>query len=101
MYKLANEQVLSCFTQLDNGEIDAVVVDSTVADGYVGSNPDKYEIAFKDESEPEEFGVAMGLEDTELQTVINEAIEQIKADGTFVSLLNTGLVHRNNIRGYL
>lgn len=84
---LANEQVLSCFTQLDNGEIDAVVVDSTVADGYVGSNPDKYEIAFKDESEPEEFGVAMGLEDTELQAVINEAIEQIKADGTFDELI--------------
>lgn len=29
----------------------------------------------------------MGLEDTELQAVINEAIEQIKADGTFDELI--------------
>ncbi len=78
---VANEKVTSCFTQLTNGEIDAVVVDSTVADGYVGKEPDKYTIIFEDDSEPEQFGIAMGLENTALQAAINEALAQMEADG--------------------
>jgi polar amino acid transport system substrate-binding protein len=79
----ANEKVTTCFTQLENGEIDAVVVDSTVADGYLASNPDKFLKAFQDDSEPEQFGVAIGLENTALQTAINEAIAQLTAEGFF------------------
>lgn len=58
---VANEKVTSCFTQLTNGEIDAVVVDSTVADGYVADSPDKYTIIYKDTQEEEQFGIAMGM----------------------------------------
>jgi polar amino acid transport system substrate-binding protein len=79
----ANEKVTTCFTQLSNGEVDAVVCDSTVADGYLASNPDLYVKVFQDESEPEQFGVAMGLENTALQAAINEAIAQLDAEGFF------------------
>jgi polar amino acid transport system substrate-binding protein len=79
----ANEKVTTCFTQLENGEVDAVVVDSTVADGYLASNPGKFVIAFKDESEPETFCVAMGKENTTLQTAINGAMAQLKDEGFF------------------
>lgn len=79
----ANEKITTCFAQLSNGEVDAVVVDSTVADGYLASNPDAYMIAYQDESEPEQFGVAMGLENTGLQAAINEAIAQLTAEGFF------------------
>lgn len=79
----ANEKVTTCFTQLDNGEVDAVVVDSTVADGYLASSPDKYVKAFQDESEPEQFGVAMGKENIALQTAINKAIAQLTEEGFF------------------
>lgn len=78
---VANEKVTSCFTQLTNGEIDAVVVDSTVADGYIASDADKYQIAYKDDSEPEQFGIAMGKENTALQTAINQALADMEADG--------------------
>lgn len=78
---VANEKVTSCFTQLSNDEVDAVVVDSTVADGYIANNPDKYVIAYKDDSEPEQFGIAMGLENTALQAAVDEALEQMEADG--------------------
>lgn len=81
----ANEKVTTCFTQLENGEVDAVVVDSTVADGYLASNPDKFVKAFQDESEPEQFGVAMGLDNTALQAAINEAIAQLTSEGFFES----------------
>ena len=81
----ANEKVTTCFTQLENGEVDAVVVDSTVADGYLASNPDKFVKIFQDESEPEQFGVAMALDNTALQAAVNEAIAQLTTEGFFES----------------
>lgn len=79
----ANEKVTTCFTQLDNGEVDAVVVDSTVADGYLATNADKYEKAFQDESEPEQFGVAMGKDNTALQAAVNKAVAALTKEGFF------------------
>lgn len=79
----ANEKVTTCFTQLTNNEVDAVVVDSTVASAYLASNPDKYKLAFQDEKEPEQFGVAMGKDNTALQAAINEAIAQLTEEGFF------------------
>lgn len=81
----ANEKVTTCFTQLTNGEVDAVVVDSTVADGYLASNPGSYVKAFQDESEPEQFGVAMALDNTAMQTAVNAAIAQLTDEGFFDS----------------
>ncbi|MBN2658871.1 MAG: transporter substrate-binding domain-containing protein [Spirochaetales bacterium] len=78
-----NEKVITCFTQLDNKEIDAVVVDSTVADGQVGKYPGKYKIAYLDKSEAEQFGVALTKGNTALQTAINNAIEELKKEGFF------------------
>lgn len=79
----ANEKITTCFTQLENDEVDAVVVDSTVADGYLAANPEKFVKIFQDESEPEQFGVAMGLQNTALQAAINEAIKQLSQEGFF------------------
>lgn len=85
---VANEKVTSCFTQLLNGEIDAVVVDSTVADGYVGKNPEDFVIAYKDESEAELFGVAMAPGNEGLQAKINEALAAMEADGFIADTYN-------------
>ena len=78
-----NEKVITCFTQLDNKEIDAAVVDSTVADGQVGKYPEKYKIAYLDKSEPEQFGVAIKKGNTALQAAINKAIGELKSEGFF------------------
>ena len=78
-----NEKVITCFTQLDNKEIDAAVVDSTVADGQVGKNPDKYKIAYLDKSEPEQFGVAIKKGNSALVDAINKAIAEMKDEGFF------------------
>ncbi|MBN1649437.1 MAG: transporter substrate-binding domain-containing protein [Spirochaetales bacterium] len=78
-----NEKVITCFTQLDNREIDAAVIDSTVADGQVGKYPDKYKIAYLDTSEPEQFGVAIKKGNTALQSAINKAIAELKSEGFF------------------
>lgn len=78
-----NEKVITCFTQLENKEIDAVVVDSTVAMGQVGKHSDKYKIAYLDKSEAEQFGVAITKGNAELQTAINGAIAELKEEGFF------------------
>ncbi len=78
---VANEKILSCFTQLDNGEVDAVVVDSTVADGYLAKNPDAYIYAYRDEAEAEYFGIAMGKDNTALKAAIDQALADMEADG--------------------
>jgi len=80
---LTNEQVLSCFSQLDNGEINVVLCDSQVADGYIASYPDKYELAYRDNSEPEEFGIAMSKDNEALQTAINQAMDELREEGFF------------------
>ena len=77
---VANEKVTSCFTQLQNGEVDAVVVDSTVADGYVNSSDD-FVIVYKDTSEPEQFGIAMAPDNTALQAAINQALKELDEEG--------------------
>lgn len=82
---VANEKMLTCFTQLTNGEVDVVLCDSTVADGYVASNPDKYVKIFEDNTSPEQFGVAIGKGNAGLQTAINTAIAELKDEGFFES----------------
>ena len=77
---VANEKVTSCFTQLQNGEVDAVVVDSTVADGYINSSDD-FVIAYKYTAEAEQFGIAMGKENAALQAAINQALAELEEEG--------------------
>ena len=77
---VANEKVTSCFTQLQNGEVDAVVVDSTVADGYINSSKD-FKIVYEDQSEPEQFGIAMAPENTALQAAVNQALKELEDEG--------------------
>lgn len=84
---VANEKVTSCFSQLENGEIDAVVCDSTVADGQLAKNSN-YKLAYEDNSEAEQFGVAMGLENEALQTAINQALVELEEEGTIDEILN-------------
>ncbi len=86
--KVAQEQVTTCFTQLANGEVDTVLCDSSVAEGYVARNPEAYEIAFQDKTSPEQFGVAMSKSDTELQKVVNEALAEMEKNGTLQDLRN-------------
>lgn len=80
-----NEQVPTCFTELANGEVDAVVCDSTVADSYVAKNPEKYTIIYRDETAPEQFGIAMSKDNAALQDAINKAIAALEEEGFFAA----------------
>ncbi len=80
---VTNEVVTTSFEQLSNGEVDVVLCDSTVADGYVTREPDKYEIAFVDEAEPEQFGVAIKKGNTAMVEAVNAAMAILESEGFF------------------
>ena len=80
--------VMNAYDDLAAGRLDAVVSDSTVAAKYIADA--KYERSWiQTEGEPELFGVCMPKGSTELQTAVNKALAEIKADGTLDKIFNT------------
>lgn len=77
----ANEKITTSFVQLTNGEVDVVLCDSTVADGYLAKNPELYKLAYLDEDEPEQFGIAMKKGDTAMAEALNGALAQLEESG--------------------
>ena len=79
---VTNESVVTCLTMVSNGEVDVCLLDSTVADVYIAQNPD-LEIIYVDDSEPEQFGIAIGMDNPGLQAALNEAMAELEAEGFF------------------
>lgn len=76
-----NDVATECFNQLIDGKIDAIVCDSSVAEGQVERNSDKLKEAYRDESNIEQFAIAIGKDNEELLKGINEALEQLSDEG--------------------
>lgn len=69
---------------LEQGKIDAVMVDSETANTFVETHPD---IMVLDESyAEEEYAIAVGLHNTALLKEINSALMQLELDGTLGSI---------------
>ena len=80
--------VMNAYDDLAAGRLDAVISDSTVAKKYIADS--KYEQSWiQTEGEPELFGVCMPKNSTELQKAVNDALAEIKADGTLDKIFNT------------
>ena len=80
--------VMNAYDDLAAGRLDAVISDSTVATKYIADA--KYEQSWiQTEGEPELFGICMPKGSTELQKAINDALAEIKADGTLDEIFNT------------
>jgi polar amino acid transport system substrate-binding protein len=76
-----------------NKDVDAVIIDSYAADGYIGTNAGK----LKKVGEPftsEDLGIAMKKGDSALKAAIDAALAQMKADGTLDKLYKTWFVER-------
>lgn len=79
-------QVMDCFSDLELGRVDAIAVDSTVASSYLGEGS-VYEVTWTQDSDPEEFAVCVKKGDAELQQKINEALKELKEDGTLDKII--------------
>ncbi len=79
------------FQDLMNGQIDAVIADNVLSLGYIGKSPDKLK-AVGDVFTGEDYGIAVCNKNAELQTRINKALADIKADGTLDKLVQKWIV---------
>ena len=71
---------------LNNGGVDAVVIDKNPAENFVASNSDKLKL-IEDDTSTEEYAIAVSKGDTELLEKINSGLAKIKEDGTFDKLV--------------
>ena len=75
------DTVVLALKELDEGKIDAAVVDSIVAYNYILSSPAKY-FVLSDSLGEEEYAVGFRKEDRKLRDRIQEIINEMKTDGT-------------------
>ena len=71
---------------LKNGGVDAVVIDKNPATEFVSSNQDSLKIV-EDDTAVENYAFAIAKGNTELADAINKAVEELKADGTYDSIV--------------
>lgn len=71
------------FSDLEAGRSDAVVADETLARYYIHEKGDDKYKTLEENFGAEEFGIGFRKDDTELVNAVNEALKELKADGTY------------------
>ena len=83
---VAYDDGLTAVQALNNGQVDAVVVDNAPAKEFVAANPGLKILDAAYAQEDYAIGVAKG--NTELLNAINGALEELQADGTLQSIVD-------------
>ncbi|WP_103503513.1 MULTISPECIES: glutamate ABC transporter substrate-binding protein [unclassified Streptomyces] len=81
-----------CLTGLENGAVDALTTDNTILAGYAAQaeHQGKFELAGLDLG-PENYGIGLPKDDTELQEKINAALEKMFEDGAWAEAVEKNL----------
>ena len=77
---VAYDSGLTAVQALNNGQVDAVVIDNAPAKEYVAANPGLkvLETSYAEE----DYAIGMNKDNTALVEAVNAALEELKADGT-------------------
>jgi polar amino acid transport system substrate-binding protein len=79
------EKIIQCFDELLLNRVDAVMVDSVVAAYYMGTDADRFTIAWEnDEAEP--LGICLKKGNDALTAEIERIVDELYADGTMAAL---------------
>ena len=82
---VAYDDGLTAVQALNNGQVDAVVIDNAPAKEYVAANPGLKILETSYAEEDYAIGMAKG---SALEDAINKALEELKADGTLQSIVD-------------
>jgi polar amino acid transport system substrate-binding protein len=89
------DKVIGAFDDLRLGRLDAVIADSTVADGYITREPDNFELTWHQSVDPdaeaEVFGVAIKKGNAQLADALNSALQRLEASGKLEDIRQEGL----------
>ena len=83
---VAYDNGLTAVQALNNGQVDAVVIDNAPAKEYVAANPGLkvLETSYAEE----DYAIGMNRDNTALVEAVNAALEELKADGTLQSIVD-------------
>ena len=82
---VAYDNGLTAVQALNNGQVDAVVIDNAPAKEYVAANPGLKVLDTSYAEEDYAIGMAKG---SSLEDAVNAALEELKADGTLQSIVD-------------
>ena len=82
---VAYDSGLTAVQALNNGQVDAVVIDNAPAQEFVAANPGLKVLDTSYAEEDYAIGMAKG---SSLEDVVNAALEELKADGTLQSIVD-------------
>ena len=82
---VAYDSGLTAVQALNNGQVDAVVIDNAPAQEYVAANPGLKVLETSYAEEDYAIGMAKG---SSLEDAVNTALEELKADGTLQSIVD-------------
>lgn len=82
---VAYDSGLTAVQALNNGQVDAVVIDNAPAKEYVAANPGLKVLETSYAEEDYAIGMAKG---SSLEDAVNAALEELKADGTLQSIVD-------------
>ncbi|NPV07012.1 MAG: transporter substrate-binding domain-containing protein [Anaerolineae bacterium] len=77
------DDVLLAFQALISGDVEGVVNDLPVTEGYMANNPESNLRLIPGMLTSEQYGIAVNKSRPELLAAINQALAEIKADGTY------------------
>lgn len=77
----------TCFQDLEAGAVEAIAVDVGPARAQISKSPDKFRMLDEPISS-EQLGVAFKLGNTELRDQVQETLDEMIADGTFLEIAN-------------
>ena len=83
---VAYDDGLTAVQALNNGQVDAVVIDNAPAQEFVAANPGLkvLETSYAEE----DYAIGMNKDNTALVEAVNAALEELKADGTLQSIVD-------------
>ena len=79
-------KIIDTFSDLKNKRLDAIIVDSTVADQYC-MDKKTYKMTWKQENEPEQFGACF-KKDSDLVDDFNKALKELEESGKVKEILS-------------
>ena len=82
---VAYDDGLTAVQALNNGQVDAVVIDNAPAQEFIAANPGLKILDTSDAEEDYAIGMAKG---SSLEDAVNAALKELKADGTLQSIVD-------------
>lgn len=84
------DKAIDAVNDLINGKVEAVIIDKNPAEVFLANHPDKIKLIAGSEFDfpTEQYAIAMPKDDAALEAAINQALADMKSDGSYDALVS-------------